>query len=83
MRISRKNSNYFYFSLDDDDFRQYGYDHCRRFMNKMKKEIPGGRGGQRYWLKEMKCWAIKNESRPVLDRLLNEYFKISQQKEII
>lgn len=79
MRITNPTKgNYFYFSFEDADYQKYGYD-CKRFMNVFKKDFTGGRGGQRYYIAKMKCWAIKNDCRQRFNALLQEYFKLEKQ----
>lgn len=83
MKITPTHGNYFYFSLEPEDYKKHSNDNCHRFMNRFKKEFSGGKGGERYWLNAMKCWAIKNECRKRFNALLQEYFKITKQESIL
>ena len=81
MKISDTSGYYFYFSLDDDDFKK-DYLLRRRFLNVFKKEFSGGKNGDRFWLKKMNSWAIKKTCRQRFQELLQKYFNISNQKDI-
>jgi len=83
MRITETRGNYFYFSLDDKDFEEYGFKLCKRFLNAFKKEfICGGETPERFWLKRMKAWSISNACRKRFDLLLDQYFNIQGQGEL-
>ena len=82
MRFKDSNGRYFYFKLEDDDWKKFGYENCKRFLNALQKEIPGGKNGDRYWIAGAKMWAVRKTSRPILNRLIKDYLKINQQKEL-
>lgn len=82
MRISTS-KNYFYFSFQDKDWDEYGYQNCRQFLNAMEKEFPGGKGGDRFWLARMKAWAIRASKRTEFNRLLKEYLGVELQGEML
>lgn len=82
MKISDKSKNYFYFSLEDSDWRQFGYYTCRQFLNAFQKEFKGGKFGERFWIAKMKAWAIKKSEREKFNRLLKDYFKIEQTEDM-
>lgn len=83
MRISRNSKKYFYFSLEQSDWNEYGYMKCRQFLNAFQKEFKGGKNGERFWIAKMKAWAVLNSQRQKFDRLYEQYLGASKQKELI
>ena len=76
MKITGTNKNYFYFHFEKHDYNQYGYDHIRAFLNVFKRDfLPG----ERYLIKKMNIWAIKNSVRMKFNNLLAHYFDIKQR----
>jgi len=82
MKFINHKENYFYFAFEKPDYKKHGYLNCRRFLNAMQKEIPGGKNGSRYWIKSIKMWAIKKNEREKFNRLLKQYLHITYQKGI-
>lgn len=79
MKIRTTGKKYFYFKFDENDYRRYGYDHCRKFINAMQKEIPAG---DRFWIKKAGLWAIQNKRRKIFNKLIDQYLFDNKQKDL-
>ena len=79
MKFRYTKGNYFFFQLEEKDYKKFGFTNCKKFLNAMRKELEPH---ERYWIKAIKSWSIKKNRRSTIDKLISKYLTGKKQEEL-